>query len=309
MLDRLSPTQRELVSTLTSRLGSIPGVAAVVLGGSHARGRALPGSDIDLGLLYSESDPFSIESIRALADALNDTSDPVVTGFYEWGPWVNGGAWLTIGGQRVDFIYRNLEHVARVIGDAQAGRYELDYLQQPPFGFFSPMYLGEIAVCIPLFDPAARLDDLKRRVSVYPELLRQAVVRDHLWMAEFTLGAFAQKFASRSDVHGTATCLTRATNHLVLALFAVNRAYPVNDKTALAEIAEFERAPRDFGVRLNELFARLGSSAGELGGAVECVGQLLRETVELTDGLYQPRFSLPKATTNAEYADGASPRR
>jgi len=294
MLDRLSAAQRDLVSSLTARLASIPGVAAVVLGGSYARGRAQPGSDIDLGVLYSEADPFAVQRIRELAAAVNDAPDPVVTGFYEWGPWVNGGAWLTIGGQRVDFIYRNLEHVTRVIGDAEAGRYELDYLQQPPFGFFSPTYLGEIAVCIPLFDPAALLDGLKGRVSVYPELLRQAVVRDHLWMAEFTLGAFAHKFAARSDAHGTATCLTRASNHLVLALFALNRTYPVNDKTALAEIAEFACAPRDFGARLNDLFARLGASAAALGGAVERVGQLLGETVELTGGLYQPRYVLPK---------------
>ena len=292
--ERLSASQREFVSSLATRLASVPGVEAVVLGGSYARGRARPGSDIDLGVLYSEADPFAVQSIRELAEAVSDTPDPVVTGFYEWGPWVNGGAWLTIGGQRVDFIYRNLEHVARVIGDAEAGRYELDYLQQPPFGFFSPTYLGEIAVCIPLFDRAARLDGLKRRVSVYPELLRQAVVRDQLWMAEFTLGAFAQKFAARSDAHGTATCLTRATNHLVLALFALNRTYPVNDKTALAEIAEFACAPRDFGARVNDLFARLGASAAELGGAVERVGQLLGETVELTGGLYQPRYVLPK---------------
>jgi len=294
MLDRLSATQRELVSLLSTRLASIPGVAAVVLGGSHARGRAQPGSDIDLGVLYSEADPFAVQSIRELAAAVNDSPDPVVTGFYEWGPWVNGGAWLTIRGQRVDFIYRNIEHVTRVIVDAEAGRYELDLLQQPPFGFFGPTYLGEIAVCVPVFDPAARLDDLKRRVSVYPELLRQAVVRDHLWMAELTLAAFAPKFATRSDAHGTATCLTRATNHLVLALFALNRTYPVNDKTALAEIAAFECAPRDFGPRLNDLFARLGVSAAELGAAVERVGQLLRETIELTDGLYHPRFALPK---------------
>jgi len=294
MLDRLSATQRELVSSLTARLAAIPGVAAVVLGGSFARGRAKPGSDIDLGLLYSEADPFEVQTIRELAAGVNDTPDPVVTGFYEWGPWVNGGAWLTIGGQRVDFIYRNLEHVTRVIDDAEAGRYELDLLQQPPFGFFSPTYLGEISVCIPLFDPAARLDGLKRRVAVYPEPLREAVVRDHLWMAELTLGAFAPKFAARSDAHGTATCLTRATNHLVLALFALNRTYPVNDKTALAEIAEFACAPRDFGVRLNGLFARLGATTTELGVAVERVGQLLRETIELTGGLYRPRFVLPK---------------
>lgn len=296
MLDQLSATQRELVSSLSTRLASIAGVVAVVLGGSHARGRARPDSDIDLGLLYSEADPFAVERVRELADGMNDTPDPVVTGFYEWGPWVNGGAWLTIGGQRVDFIYRSLEHVTRVIDDAEAGRYALDYLQQPPFGFFSPTYLGEIAVSIPLFDPAARLDGLKRRVSVFPELLRQSVVRDQLWMAEFTLGAFAPKFAARADVHGTATCLTRATNHLVLALFALNRAYPVNDKTALAEIAEFERAPQDFGPRLNELFACLGASVTKLDAAVERVGQLVRETIELTEGLYRPRFALPMQT-------------
>ncbi len=56
----------------------------------------------------------------------------MVTDFYEWGPRVNGGAWLTVGGQRVDFIYRRLEHLERVVAEAEAGRYELDYAQQPP---------------------------------------------------------------------------------------------------------------------------------------------------------------------------------
>jgi hypothetical protein len=63
----------------------------------------------------------------------------------------------------VDFFYRSLEHMERVIAEAEAGRYELHYVQQPPFGFFSGAYLGEIAVCIPVFDPEARLEVLKRR--------------------------------------------------------------------------------------------------------------------------------------------------
>ena len=85
----------------------------------------------------------------------------MVTDSYGWGRWANGGAWLTIGGQRVDFVYRNLEQMERVIAEAEAGRYELDYAQQPPFVFFSAAYLGEIAVCIALFAPEARLDVLK----------------------------------------------------------------------------------------------------------------------------------------------------
>jgi predicted nucleotidyltransferase len=279
---QLSFEQRELVSSLARRLGAIRGVQAVVLGGSHARGRAQPGSDIDLGILYSEAIPFSIHSVRELAESVNDTPGPVVTSFYEWGPWVNGGAWLTIGGQRVDFLYRSLEHLERVIDEAEAGRYELHYLQQPPFGFFSGTYLGEIVVCIPLFDPESRLDVLKRRVATYPEALRQTVVQDFLFMAEFTLTAFAPKFADRSDAYGTAACLTRAVNELVLALFALNRKYPINDKTALAELAEFERAPREFGPRVQKVLGHLGDSAPELVAAVGSVGQLLREAIELT---------------------------
>jgi predicted nucleotidyltransferase len=293
-MKQLTSEQRELVTSLAKRLGAIRGVRAVALGGSHARGRALPGSDIDLGLYYSEADPFSIESVRTLAEEVNDTAGPVVTDFYGWGPWVNGGAWLTIGGQRVDFIYRNLEQVERVIADAEAGRYEVHYLQQPPFGFFSGTYLGELAVCITLLDPDARLDVLKRKVTKYPEALRRAVMQDYLFMAEFTLSAFAPKFAARCDTYGTAACLTRAVNELVMALFALNRKYPVNDKTALAEIGEFERAPREFGSRVEKTLAHLGASAAELATAVEKVAQLLGETVDLTDGMYQPRFPLPK---------------
>jgi hypothetical protein len=292
-MKQLSPEQRELVSSLATRLGVIPGIRAVVLGGSHARGRAQQGSDIDLGLLYSEAAPFAIQSVRELAEAINDTAGPVVTDYYGWGPWVNGGAWLTIGGQRVDFLYRSLEHLERVIADAQAGRYEVHYLQQPPFGFFSPTYLGEIAVCIPLFDPDARLDVLKRRVADYPEALRQAVLRDYLFMAQFGLTAFAPKFAARSDAYGTAACLSCAVNQLVLALFALNRKYLINDKTALVEVAEFERAPREFGPRVQKVLAHLGASPVELAAAVEDVAQLVRETAELADEQYQGHHRLP----------------
>jgi predicted nucleotidyltransferase len=100
---QLSPKQRELVSSLAKRRtirGSGPSCS-----GSHARGRAQPGSDIDLGLLYSEA--ASIQSIRELADGVNDAADPVVTDFYGWGHGSTVGR-LTIGGQRVDFVHFSL---------------------------------------------------------------------------------------------------------------------------------------------------------------------------------------------------------
>jgi predicted nucleotidyltransferase len=293
-MKQLSPEQHTLVTSLAERLGNINGMKAVVVGGSHARGRAKPESDIDLGLFYLEAAPFSIQHVRELAEAVNDAANPVVMDFYGWGPWVNGGAWLTIGGQRVDFIYRSLEHVERVITAAEAGRYELDYLQQPPFGFFSPTYLGETAICVPLFDPEARVEALKQRVASYPEALRRAIVRDFLWQVEFNLTAFASKFTARADAYGTTACLTRAVNQLVLALFALNRQYLLNDKTALTEVGEFALTPPEFGPRVQQALAQAGNSTVKLDATVESVAQLFRETVELTEGLYQPRFILPK---------------
>lgn len=211
-MEQLSAEQRTLIDSLVGELAAIDGVAAVVLGGSYARGRAPPGSDIDLGLFYSEQAPFAVAAIRAVAARVHDAADPLVTGFYEWGPWVNGGAWLTVRGQRVDFLYRSLEHVERVIADAAAGRYELHYGQQPPFGFFSATYLGELAACVPLFDRDGRLAALRRRVGRYPDALRAAVVQDALWHVEFSLAA-ARTFAARGDVYGTVGCCTRLAFH------------------------------------------------------------------------------------------------
>ena len=45
--------------------------------------------------------------------------------------------------------------------------------------------------------------------------------------------------------------------------------------------------------RPRALGARVGPSPTELLAAVESVTQLFRETVALTEGLYQPRFTLP----------------
>jgi hypothetical protein len=280
----LAPAQRELVDRISARL------AAVVLGGSYARGRARSDSDLDIGVLYSEAAPFSIASVRALAAELNNQPDPVVTEFYQWGPWVNGGAWLTIGGQRVDLLYRSLEHLERTIADAQAGRFELHYEQQPPYGFFSPTYLGELACCIPWVDSSQRVAALKQKVARYPDALRREVIQGCVWAAQFSLEWWAPKFAANNDAFGTAGCLGRAVHQLVLALFALNERYLVSDKSALAEIAEFARAPRDFGPRVTKILRRVGATSDELLESVAALSVVFEEIVALCGPLYKQPY-------------------
>lgn len=94
----------ETVGALATELGGVPGVVAVVLGGSRAAGTHRPDSDWDLGIYYRGSqrgvDP---SDVRALGH------EGYVSEVGEWGPVVNGGAWLTAGGAPVDVLYRDLD--------------------------------------------------------------------------------------------------------------------------------------------------------------------------------------------------------
>src|SRR5260221_5542626 len=57
---------------IAARLAAEPGLVAVVLGGSQARGTHAPDSDVDLGLYYDPARPPSRERLNALAHELDD---------------------------------------------------------------------------------------------------------------------------------------------------------------------------------------------------------------------------------------------
>jgi len=292
-LPQLSPSQTKLVEELAGELARVEGVLALALGGSRARGRAREGSDVDIGVLYSEGAPFALEAMRELAARWNDAPGPVVSGFYEWGPWVNGGAWLVARGERVDLLYRSVEHLERALADGEAGRHSVHHGQQPPFGYWSGTALGELAICVPLRDPGGRLAALKARLASYPEALRRAVVSDGLWSVEFGLRAFAPKFVAAGDVYGAAGCLARFAHQLVLVLFALNRRWLVSDKTALDEVAELGVAPERFASRVRAALASPGSTPAQLGAALAALESLWKETAMLAGDLYAPRYALP----------------
>ena len=117
-----------VVQRVAGRLSAIPGVSAIVLGGSWSRGGGDAISDLDLGIYYRAADLPSVGALRQAAAELDTGgSPPEVTDFGEWGPWVNGGAWLKVGQQKVDWLYREVERVSAVIDDCTAGRPTCDY--------------------------------------------------------------------------------------------------------------------------------------------------------------------------------------
>lgn len=291
-MKQLTSRQMVILERTVNELKELAGIEAIVLGGSHARGRARPDSDLDIGLYYWPETAFSIQQVRQIASRLNDAPDPVVSGFLAWGDWVDGGAWLTIEGQRVDLLYRSLEKVETTLTEALEGRFEIDFEQQPPFGFFGPTLLGEAAIAVPLHDPRSTLAALKVKVSPMPDALAEAVVQSRLWSVDFGLAAFAHKFAANGDVHGVTGCLSRFAQALVLTLFALNRVYPVNDKTTISEIEGFRIAPADFGFQLRSVLSNVGSTPEALEASIGAIGALFEEVRAFAGNMYTPAWRL-----------------
>jgi predicted nucleotidyltransferase len=287
----IAAAKRQLLEQLVQQLSTIHGVAAVVLGGSYASRAQHDQSDLDVGLYYLGDRPFLLADIQRVAEQLAQGGAMTVTGFYEWGAWVNGGAWIHTPQGKVDFLYRNLEHVQRTIGEAQQGVYHHDYDQQPTHGFYSVIYLAETQICIPLYDPAGVIADLKRQVATYPAQLKARIIADALWSAEFTL-LHARNFAAQGDVYNTAGCLSRAAANLTQMLFALNERYFMRDKQVLETVAHFPHLPAGYVSEIKRILARPGSTASELTTAVNALEKVWSSVAALPGAHYTPKFAV-----------------
>ncbi|GHA12944.1 hypothetical protein GCM10010329_39660 [Streptomyces spiroverticillatus] len=251
---------------MAERLAGLPGIKAVALGGSRARGAHRPDSDWDLGLYYrGELDLPALEALAA-----EYAGEPVeVAGPGGWGPWVNGGAWLNVDGAQVDWVLRDLDRVERVWQDCREGRYEVGMQAGHPLGFWSPTYAGEVALCQVLADPTGGLSTLRTQTAHYPEALRTALI-GAAWEADFSV-ANARKSAKGGDVLHVSLCLSRAFGVLAQAMLGDARVWCVNEKGALATASRLPSAPADFTDRVAQCLRGLDEAA------VEEAGVLVRE--------------------------------
>jgi hypothetical protein len=287
----LPEEKRRFLEQLVDQLRQIAGVSAVVLGGSYASGTHHEASDVDIGVYYSEGKPFSIARIRSVAENAAVDGGATVTGFYEWGAWVNGGAWIHTPQGKVDFLYRNLDQVRRTIAEAQQGISHHDYDQQPAYGFYGVIYLAETQICIPLYDPELLIAKLKRDVETYPPMLKQKIIADSLWSAEFTL-LHARAFAAQGDIYNTAGCLTRVLSNLTQALFALNERYFLRDKKVLEVVAGFPNLPAGYIQQIDAILACPGCTVPELTRTVSALERVWHSVVMLPGVHYEPKFTM-----------------
>ncbi|EJN14406.1 putative nucleotidyltransferase [Bradyrhizobium sp. YR681] len=226
-----------LLTRLTSVLAKVPGVQAIVLGGSRARGRAHPASDYDIGLYCDDSRRLDTDRLMiAVKEIADDPGAATVTGLDEWGQWIVGGAWLSIEGQKVDLLYRRADNVERVMRACEIGSVLMAYQPGHPHGFCTAIWMGEIAYCQPLHDPKGMIAHLKSIALPYPQPLRHALITRFQWEILFSIEN-AELAAARNEQTHVAGCLYRSLACIAQVLFALNERYLINEKGAIQEAA------------------------------------------------------------------------
>ena len=124
------------VAALVDELAASHGAVAVMLGGSRASpDGGDPDSDWDLGLYY-----------RGAIDLGPLAAHGVEHRPGSWGRVMNGGAWLSCGGHKVDVLLRDLATVEHWTERAEAGEFELDALLGYTAGIPTYVLAAELAL-------------------------------------------------------------------------------------------------------------------------------------------------------------------
>jgi hypothetical protein len=268
----------ERLSEMAQALVGVPGIRAVVLGGSRARGTQHDGSDVDLGLYYDRGH-LDLAALSQLAGRFSGAGPVQVSGPGGWGPWVDGGGWLTVDGAPVDWILRDLRRVREQCERAVRGDYAFHAQPGHPLGFLDVSYAGEVATCLPLADPGGLVAELQTLVRPYPPALREALTAN-LWQATFLLEA-AGKGIPKEDVAYVVLCCSTALMLCAHAWHATAGSWPTNEKGLVVDVVDLDLDTRNFTARAGQALTVQGSSQDDLALVVDRAREVVDETVRV----------------------------
>jgi hypothetical protein len=214
----------------------------VAVFGSWATGGARHDSDLDLAIYHDGRRPPAVRDLRWAAQSVDKHAKLVTPVRISGSPWVAGGCWLEIEGHAVQWIYRNLDHIGRQIEAAKRGIISSHYHPAHADALHAHALMAEVTRCIILHDPSLCLETLRDGCMHYPEPLRQAILTRQRAVAELNLDLCEVAVDSTDWFYATG-CLYRAAAAIIQCLYAVNRAYYLNEKTAIRELRTLQFVP------------------------------------------------------------------
>lgn len=275
-----------MLTKIIESISAVQGVKAIALGGSQSRGEADKQSDYDIGVYY-DADSLDQAALAKLLKELDDgNKDNLFSPPGQWGPWINGGAWITFQGTPVDILLRDITRVEAVLQDCIEGNITIDYQCGHPFGFVNTIYAAETHYCKPLWqDESESLSKLKALLyseGQYSPRMREAVVKKFMWEASFSL-ACGRKAAFRGDINYTMGSVFRAVCSWNEVLYALNNRYLMNEKGALKRINGFELKPIDMEARVWSAYKFFAEEDAQK--AYQILKELQNEVEGLSNGI------------------------
>ncbi len=223
--------------------------------------------DIDI-FIYCTDIPGEAQR-RAMLDRFGMILDGSKIGVFAGGHW-GVGDYTEINGVETWLMYFTMDEasceIEDILGGSKPGRAD---------GYFFPVArLAMLKNMNIMFERDGFLQSIKDRLAVYPEELAKKSIVYHLEQlddAEDLLRA-----VTREDPLFYHFALEPMLDHLLMALFALNREYFPSRKRSLEYIQKFNSKPEDCGKRLLEM-VRLGGEGKRLRESFELFRQLAGE--------------------------------
>lgn len=222
-------TIKSILEELTEILKQMcDGKYAMALAGSHAKGSADNGSDIDI-FMYVENEK-QYEQRQEIIKTIADKNMPM---------WVSENLDEPWGGN-MDFYYKNvpvevtLRKISTTDSDIQnsiEGNIEIIPALWTTNGFYSYICLSEIDFIKIIDDPYDIIKNYKSQISVYPPKLKEAILEQFFDRCNAWLDNFHYKSAiEREDIFFTGSIVKSTVLDMIQVIFAINEKYFTGDK-------------------------------------------------------------------------------
>jgi predicted nucleotidyltransferase len=225
-------TAYELAKTIATAFAELPEVQAVLLGGSHATGKADETSDLDL-YIYLDKE-IAVET-RATIIKPRASYAELENKF-----WETEDYWLEPDGRKVEVIYRGawvVEHLKNLLENHQA---QLGY---------STSIWHSVLTAVILFERDNWFTALQNKVCVpYSDELANAIIAKNFPLLKGSMAAHPRelyKAATRDDVVTVHRRVEALLNSYFDVLFALNRELHTGEKHLLFYAEKLEHQPKN----------------------------------------------------------------
>jgi len=264
---------KKIIDTLISNISELSEVQSIGISGSKTSLPRAGEGDIDI-FIYCDMIP-NLEKRQAIIKQLGNQIQESKINIFEGGHW-GIGDFVLVNGIETWLMYFTVNETLTDVESILNGEYP-DKLDNYYYPIGRCAMLKNINV---LCDKSNFLDDLKKRLSNYPDKLRKILIQYHLDELEDTEDL--QRTVARKDVLFYHFAMDIAIDHFLQALFAINRTYFPSRKRTLDFIEIFNIKPERCNEKLLEVI-KLGSFSEGINQSFTIWSNMVNELKKLSN--------------------------